>query len=133
MNDDNAPSDPMQYAENNSKSMIDRSSQPDIINLKQLQTSTAQEVESDILRPVVFSQDFIRYELEPKGFLSPTSSITLGLEAVETIKRAQHPINVGVASLIDRAVLKTSSGRVICDMEDFGGFPVTIASIGVSI
>ena len=122
MNDDNAPSDPMQYAENNSKSMIDRSSQPDIINLKQLQTSTAQEVESDILRPVVFSQDFIRYELEPKGFLSPTSSITLGLEAVETIKRAQHPINVGVASLIDRAVLKTSSGRVICDMEDFGGF-----------
>ena len=120
MNDDNAPQDPM--TTNTSKSNIDRSSQPDIINLTQLLTSTAQEVESDILRPVVFSQDFMRFELEPKGFLSPTSSITLGLETITTIKRAQFPINVGVASLIDRAVLKTSSGRVICDMEDYGSF-----------
>lgn len=122
MNDSDAPSDPMMYADNKSKSMVDRTSQPDIINLKQLTTSTAQEVESDILRPVVFSQDFMRFELEPKGFLSPTSSITLGLKEVATINRAQFPINIGVASLIDRAVLKTSSGRVICDMEDFGGF-----------
>lgn len=102
----------------------DRSAQPDIINLKQLQTSTAQEVETDVLRPVVFSSNnkFCRFELEPKGFLSPTSSITLGVSAPGGIARAQFPINIGVHSLIQRAVLKTSSGRVICDMDDYSYF-----------
>ncbi len=103
---------------------VDRSAQPDLINLKAIPTSTAQEVETDVLRPVVFSNDnsFCRFELEPKGFLSPTSSISLGVTAPGGIKRAQFPINIGVHSLIQRAVLKTSSGRVICDMDDFSYF-----------
>ena len=104
----------------------DRSAQPDLINLRQLPTSTAQEVESDILRPVVFSSDnqFCRFELEPKGFLSPSSSISLGCQVKTTdgIKTAFYPLSVGVHSLIQRAVLKTSSGRVLCDVEEFGWF-----------
>ena len=102
----------------------DRSAQPDLINLKQIPTSTAQEVETDVLRPVVFSSDnsFCRFELEPKGFLSPTSSISLGVKSSAGVNRAQFPINIGVHSLIQRAVLKTSSGRVISDMDDFSYF-----------
>ena len=102
----------------------DRSKQPDIINLRTLDTSTAQEVETDVLRPVVFSSDntFCRFELEPKGFLSPTSSISIGVKAPAGMLKAQFPINIGVHSLIQRAVLKTSSGRVICDMDEFGWF-----------
>ena len=122
MSDNYDPSDPMK------RNVVskDRSAQPDIINLRQLPTSTAQEVESDVLRPVVFSSDntFCRFELEPKGFLSPSSSISLGcqVKTTDNILTAFYPLSVGVHSLIQRAVLKTSSGRVICDVDEFGWF-----------
>ena len=105
--------------------VIDRSAQPDIINLRMLETSTNQEVESDVLRPVVFSANntFCRFELEPKGFLSPGSTISFSVASPgDAVDGAHFPLNVGVHSLIERAVLKTSSGRVITDTEEFGQF-----------
>ena len=115
---DDTTSDPMAKQ----PSSKDRSAQPDLINLKAIPTSTAQEVETDVLRPVVFSSDnnFCRFELEPKGFLSPTSSISIGVKPNSDVKKATFPINIGVHSLVSRAVLKTSSGRVLCDTEEFG-------------
>ena len=104
---------------------VGRDAQPDIINLKHLQTSTLQEIESDVLRPVVFAQDntFCRFELEPKGFLSPGSSISFAmLSPGEDVGQSYFPLSVGVHSLITRAVLKTSSGRVITDTEEFSSF-----------
>ena len=105
---DDTTSDPMAKQ----PSSKDRSAQPDLINLKAIPTSTAQEVETDVLRPVVFSSDnnFCRFELEPKGFLSPTSSISIGVKPNSDVKKATFPINIGVHSLVSRAVLKTSSG-----------------------
>jgi len=97
---------------------------PDIMRLKPTQYVSGQEIESDVLRPVVFSADnrFCRFELEPKGHLSSSSSISFSLKPNSDITRAFVPPNIGIHSLIERAVLRTSSGRVICDIEEFGHF-----------
>ncbi len=102
----------------------DTSSQPSIIQLESLPVDTSQEIESDVLRPVVFSSNnlFARFELEPKGFLSAGSTIALSLTPPAGITRGFFPPNIGVSSLIQRAVLKTSSGRVLSDMEEFSHF-----------
>ena len=111
----------------------DRSAQPSIINLRSLPTSTLQEVDSDVLNPVVFSSDnkFCRFELEPKGFMSPGSAISIGVKHNASIDRAFFPLNVGVMSLIDRAVLRTSSGRVISEIDAVGNF-MSLKSLFVS-
>lgn len=100
-------------------------SKPDILKIKpQVVLSTGQQIDSDVLRPVVFTSDnlFARFELEPKGHLSPTSSISFSLVPNSNVERAFYPPNVGVHSLIKRAVLRTSSGRVISDMDEFSHF-----------
>ena len=75
-----------------------RSAQPNIIQLQSLNTSTAQEIDSDILNPVVFSADnlFARFELEPKGFMSPGSTISIGVIPDADTDRAFFPLNIGV-------------------------------------
>ncbi len=97
---------------------------PEILRMKPMDYIAGQEIESDVLRPVVFSNDnkFARFELEPKGHLSASSSISFSVVPKAGVTRAFFPPNIGVHSLIDRAVLRTSSGRVICDCEDFGNF-----------
>ena len=92
------------------------------IGLVNYQTTTNEYVESDVLNPVVFSSDnlFCRFELEPKGFLSPDTTISIGVKANAGVGRAVFPKGVGVYSLIQRAVLKTSSGRVINDTDEVG-------------
>jgi len=97
---------------------------PEILRMKPMEYIAGQEIESDVLRPVVFSSDnkFARFELEPKGHLSASSSISFSIVPNAGVTRAFFPVNIGVHSLIDRAVLRTSSGRVICDIEDFGHF-----------
>ena len=98
----------------------DRSNQPAEVQLVNIETTTNEEIESDILLPVVFSPDnlFCRFELEPKGFLSPNSSISIGVKPNSAVERAFFPKGVGVYSLIKRAVLKTSSGRAINDTDE---------------
>ena len=97
-----------------------RDNQPSEVQLVNIATTTNEEIESDVLLPVVFSSDnlFCRFELEPKGFLSPDSSISIGVKPNSAVARAFFPKGVGVYSLIKRAVLKTSSGRVINDTDE---------------
>lgn len=97
-----------------------RDNQPTEVQLVNIATTTNEEIESDVLMPVVFSSDnlFCRFELEPKGFLSPDSSISIGVKPNSSVGRAFFPKGVGVYSLIKRAVLKTSSGRVINDTDE---------------
>ena len=99
------------------------SSQPESVQLRpSVVYDTSQVIESEILRPVVFSNDnlFTRFELEPKGYLSPSSSISFTLKPNAEVKRAFFPTGIGVHSVISRAVLRTSSGRVLSDIEEFG-------------
>lgn len=98
-------------------------SQPESVQLRPaVSFNTSQVIESEVLRPVVFSSDntFARFELEPKGYLSPSSSISFTVSPNANVKRAFFPVGIGVHSLISRAVLRTSSGRVLSDIEEFG-------------
>ena len=56
---------------------MSKDNRPDIMRLKPMEYIGGQVIESDVLRPVVFSSDnrFCRFELEPKGHLSSSSSI----------------------------------------------------------
>ena len=102
----------------------DTSAQPSLIQLEKQAVDNTQEIDSDVLRPVVFSADnlFCRFELEPKGFLSSGSTISFSVTPPAGITRGYFPPNIGVSSLISRAVLRTSSGRILSDMEEFGHF-----------
>tara|TARA_R110002124_G_scaffold177736_1_gene345732 strand:+ start:4198 stop:5739 length:1542 start_codon:yes stop_codon:yes gene_type:complete len=102
----------------------DTSAQPSLIQLEKQVVDNTQEIDSDVLRPVVFSADnlFCRFELEPKGFLSSGSTISFSVTPPAGITRGFFPTNIGISSLISRAVLRTSSGRILSDMEEFGHF-----------
>ena len=97
---------------------------PELLRMKPTEYVSGQEIESDVLRPVVFSSDnrFCRFELEPKGHLSSSSSISFSITPNSGATRVFVPPNIGIHSLIERAVLRTTSGRVICDVEEFGHF-----------
>jgi len=98
-------------------SKVAPSSAPALLNIRSMPTNTALQFSTDITDPVVFNQDFCRFELQPKGFLHPNSQIVLSVKH-DGATRAFPYVNVGIFSLIQRAVLKTSTGRTICSTED---------------
>ncbi len=97
----------------------DKSSQPAILNIKSIPVSSAMKVESDILEPLTFSQTECVFEFAPKGFLHAGSCISIGFKDQTDLAKAFPYVNIGVQSLVRRAVLRTTAGRVICDTEDW--------------
>ena len=77
-------------------------------------------VETDILEPVVFSQQFARFTLQKKGFLSHQSKIAFAVNpaAGQINDGGFFPLNVGVNSLIERCVLKAGQ-KTIAETESF--------------
>ena len=100
------------------KDNASRNNQPSIMNIKTMPTNSLMRVESDVLEPLTFSQSEAVWELQPKGFLHPNSAIEIGM-AVGGATRAFPYLNVGVHSLVRRAVLRTNAGRVINDTDDW--------------
>ena len=97
--------------------MATRDAQPNFMNLKSLPVNTAQKIESDVLESLTFSQSEAVWEFAPKGFLHPGTKISLGLKANGA--NGFPFLATGVYSLIRRAVLRTTAGRVICDTDSF--------------
>ncbi len=91
---------------------------PALLNIKSMPVNTALQFSTDVLDPVVFSQEFCRFQLAQKGFLHPNSQLTIQLENNSGGTRAFPFTNVGLFSCIERAVLKTVDGRVLCSTED---------------
>jgi len=95
---------------------------PDLLRVGTIPDNTAIDIETDILDSVVFNQTFCRFQLQNKGILHSNSKITLSASITSASNsRAFFPVNIGVASLIDRAVLKAGT-KTICEVEDFGHF-----------
>tara|TARA_Y100001963_G_scaffold160280_1_gene270265 strand:+ start:1451 stop:3172 length:1722 start_codon:yes stop_codon:yes gene_type:complete len=92
---------------------------PSILNIKSMETNTLMRYESDVLEPLTFSQSECVFELQPKGFLHPGSSITVALDKNTTLTRAFPYLGNGIQSLVRRAVLRTTAGRVINDTDDW--------------
>ena len=97
----------------------DKSSQPSLMNIKSIPTSSAMSVESEVLEPLTFSQSECVFELPPKGFLHAGSCLSIGFKDKAALDNAFPYTNIGVHSLVRRAVLRTTAGRVICDTEDW--------------
>ena len=100
---------------------------PDLIRLDQVKNNFLQHVETDLLETSTFQEatasatGFASFNLAQKGFLHSHSKLLLGV--VPSAAGQYYPVNIGVASLIDRAVLKVrKSGQVINDISDFGHF-----------
>lgn len=103
---------------------------PDLIRLDDIPENFLQRVETDLLETSVFQAatatrgGFARFELAQKGFLHSHSKLLLSVvPPAGQGGYALLPANIGIASLIDRAVLKVrKSGQVINDIQDFGHF-----------
>ena len=98
--------------------MDNRSKQPSIMNIRSVPVNTEQMIESDVLEPLTFSQTEATWEFAPKGFLHPDSALVVGFENNTDIPDAFPFINSGVKSIVRRAVLRTTAGRVICDTDE---------------
>jgi hypothetical protein len=106
------PDDPDNFDGEVQESMVERQSvQPNVPNLLRvspMDTTTATDVETSILDPVVKSDTFCRFVFLNKGILHSHSKITLGLTAPDGSSRFFSP-NVGIHQLISRCALKVGT------------------------
>jgi len=95
---------------------------PNLLRVGTIPDNTAIDIETDILDSVVFNQTFCRFQLQNKGILHSNSKISISASITSASStRAFFPANVGVHSLIDRAVLKAGT-KTLCEVEDFAHF-----------
>ena len=105
----------------NSNETDDRGKIPDLMKIGSIPTDLQMSFDTDVLDPVVISDDFCRFVLPNKGFLHSFSKITLGVELLAGKTQATFPLNVGVHSLIDRCALKIGT-TTIAEVVDFGHY-----------
>jgi hypothetical protein len=95
--------------------MVERSAVPpnvpNLLRVSPMDTTTATDVETSILDPVVKSDTFCRFVFLNKGILHSHSKITLGLNAPDGNSRF-YSSNVGVHQLISRCALKIGTKTI---------------------
>ena len=83
---------------------------PDLLRVSPMDTTTATDVETSILDPVVSSDSFCRFVFLNKGILHSHSKITLSATALaDPTGKRFYPLGVGVQSLISRCALKVGT------------------------
>lgn len=102
----------------------DKAVVPNFLKLQSIPVDYIQQVETDLLEPVVHQEatatttGFCRFELQRKGFLHSHSKLFVSLIPNEDNARAFLPQGVGIASVIDRAVLKVGN-QVLNEISDW--------------
>ena len=98
---------------------------PDFLRLGRVPVNYLQSLETDLLDPVVFNEGsgattdgFCRFTLQNKGFLHSHSKLFISLVPGAGVTRAIFPPNVGVGSVVKRAVLKVGN-KVINEISDW--------------
>jgi hypothetical protein len=98
---------------------------PDFLKLSSVPINYLQQLETDLLEPVVFNDGsgstvdgFCRFTLQNKGFLHSHSKLFLSLVPGTGVTRAIFPPNVGIGSVISRAVLKIGN-KVLNEITDW--------------
>ena len=91
---------------------------PNFLMLKQIPVNYIQQVETDLLEPVVFNQGaatndgFCRFVLQNKGFLSSHSKIFMALKPDSTITDAFLSPHLGIGQVVKKAVLKIGNKQI---------------------
>lgn len=98
----------------------------DFLRLKKTEVNYDMNVETDLLENVTFREatttgtGFCRFDLQKKGMLHSQSKLFLSLLSTGAAPDAfaTYPLNIGVGSLIDRAVLKCGN-QVLNEISDW--------------
>ena len=98
----------------------ERSKIPDLMKIGAIPSDLSQDVDTEVLDPVVIGDNFARFVLTNKGFLHSFSKITLGVLKSEENDdaRSTFPVNVGIHSLIQRCALRIGT-TVVAEIDDF--------------
>jgi len=90
----------------------DQGSIPDLISLSKIPVNFAQDIETDLLEPVVFNQGsatqdgFCRFTLQNKGFLHSHSKLFISAQVNASVGGGYFNPATGVGQLVKKAVLK---------------------------
>ena len=96
---------------------------PDLVKLSSIPVNYEQNVETDLIETSTFQEatgtntGFARFDLQQKGFLHSMSKLFIGLVPA-TNARGYLPLNIGIGSVIDRAVLKVGN-QVLNEISDW--------------
>ena len=94
-------------------SMVSQPVVPDLLDLRKVPADYSQSVETDLLESSTFQEatatqtGFASFNLAQKGFLHSHSKLFVGLIPAAGTTNTFLPQNVGIASVLDRAVLKS--------------------------
>jgi len=98
---------------------------PDLLRLSKVPTNLSQNVETDLIETSTFQEatasgtGFARFDLQQKGFLHSHSKLFVGVVApVGQAGFAHVPPNIGIGSLVQRAVLKCGN-QTLNEIDDW--------------
>ena len=109
---------------------------PDFLRLQQIPVNYIQQVETDLLEPVVFNQGsatqdgFARFTLQNKGFLHSHSKIFLAIQPTDDDEQndCYYAPHIGVAQLVKKAVLKIGN-KTLNELDSWGGLHAIKSSL----
>lgn len=94
---------------------------PDLIKVGAIPSSYGQMLHTDVIDPVTFSQNRVRFTLQRvAGFLHSNSKVTLAVTPLTTTT-AFYPLNIGVSNLVKSAALRIGS-QTVCEIDDYDQF-----------
>ena len=95
---------------------------PDLVRIGTMPSNTEISIETDVLDPVIHTQNFCRFQLQNKGILHSHSKIVLRMKpGVDADSNGFFPLNVGVHSLIQRCSLRIGT-KTVCEIDDFNHY-----------
>lgn len=94
---------------------------PDLIKVGAIPSSYGQMLSTDVIDPVTFSQNRVRFTLQRvAGFLHSNSKITLAVTPLTT-STAFYPLNIGISNLVQSAALRIGN-KTVCEIDDYTHF-----------
>ena len=107
---------------------------PNFLKLDQIPTNYVQQLETDLLEPVVFTQGsttsdgFTRFTLQNKGFLHSHSKLFVALKPTATNTRNYLQPHVGIGQIIKKAVLKIGN-KTLNEVDSWQGLYAVKSSL----
>jgi len=94
---------------------------PDLMKIGTIPSDLSQDMDTEVLDPVVNNDTFCRFVLSNKGFLHSFSKITLGVTPPAGGGESTFPANIGVHSLIQRCALRIGT-TTVAEIDDFNHY-----------
>ena len=104
-----------------SKADVSQDRIPDLIKVGAIPSSYGQKLHTDVIDPVTFSQNRVRFTLQRvAGFLHSNSKVTLAVTPLTT-STAFYPLNIGISNLVKSAALRIGN-QTVCEIDDYDQF-----------